>query len=346
MLLTEIMQAIKLIKSKAKAKLNIDFVFFIIALILSYYFMELRFNFNPEYPRATMSMLMNGTAAKPFQFRVLIPWMINTIINIRLPIPILNNYLFLFKLVEVISVFFLVVSFRYYLSFFFRDKRINSLLSFTLFYVLFFNLILPVLNGFLYPSDIPSILFFTLGLILLYKKKWIIYYPLFVIATFNRETTIFLTSIYFFAYVGKDKLKSISFHCLCQVVIWFAIKYFLYQLFIDNPGLAIGLHNVDYNVPKFYINLFLLRHFITLRSLSRIMGYIWVPIPFYFWVITDDFVKRSLLVCLLFFIVVFFFANSLELRDYNELIPIILVAFLLIMREFIRKAGFKFSSRY
>jgi hypothetical protein len=44
--------------------------------------------------------------------------------------------------------------------------------------------------------DMPSLFLFMLGLLLLYEKKWWLYYPVFILATLNRETSCFLTLIY------------------------------------------------------------------------------------------------------------------------------------------------------
>ncbi|MDD5550607.1 MAG: hypothetical protein PHS34_04980 [Candidatus Omnitrophica bacterium] len=185
----------------------------------------------------------------------------------------------------------------------------------------------------------PSILFFTLGLILLYKKDWSKYYILFIVATFNKETACFLTFIYLFTAIGKTKPGKIAFHCFLQLVIWLAIKYFLYRLYAANPGPGLfEINNIDINVSHLTRNVAWL---LNLRNYPIVffksMGFIWVPTLLGYSLIKDEFIKRSLWVVFPFLGGMMFVANIYELRIYGEIIPLVLTAFLLITREFFRK---------
>ena len=300
-------------------------IFIIAAILVSYHFTDLRFRMTREFKLATAWSLLNHSAATPWQYRILIPWLVHFFSEASL-----LTTTRLFRLFELFSVFFLVVAFRYYLSLFFSSKTISSLLSFALFYVLPFNFLLDPTFKLWYPWDMSSMLFFTLGLILLYKKNWVAYYPLFVVATLNRETTVFLTFIYLFTAIGKSRPKSIVLHCVSQAIIWVAIKYSLFQLYSYSYGHGLWEGQVPRNIQvltslKYYPYLF-----------SNI-GFLWIPALFYFRLIRDDFVKRSLLVVFPFVAVIAYTSNIDELRGYQELIPVILIAFLLIMRELLKR---------
>lgn len=67
------------------------------------------------------------------------------------------------------------------------------------------------------------------------------------------------------------------------------------------------------------------------------MGFLWIPTFFYFRLIEARFVKRSLLVIFPFFLVMMLAGNIIELRAYGELISVVLVAFLLIIKELLKR---------
>ena len=317
-------------KNTRNRKIITDSFFYIIAIIAAYYFIQVYFVLNSQFEPASISAFLNHGAATTFQYRVLVPWLVNWLYGLKIPLSFFNTPLKLCKLIEFCSFFFLLVVFRYYISLFFKDKLISTLLSFTLFCMLPFNFLLPRQASLWFPWDMPSILFFTLGLILLYKKNWLLYYPLFVVATLNRETACFLTCVYLFTAIGKSKPKTIIFHCSLQLVIWGTIKYALYNLYADNSGYGLFdtrfSENVDFflnprNLPLFFSN----------------MGLIWIPVLFYFRLIRVEFVKRSLLVALPFFFGMMWVGRMCELRIFGELIPVVLTAFLLILRELFKR---------
>ena len=185
-------------------KIFLHLAFFIIAITLSYYFTRFRFFMNKEYHEATLLSLLNGSASVPFQYRALVPWIVAYLHKVMLPLGLIDSHVQLFLLFDWFSVFFLIVAFRHYISLFFTSMITSALLSFTMFYALPLNFLLPRLNNYWYPCDMASIMFFTLALILLYKQKWVMFYMVFAVATLNRETTFFLTFIYLLTAFGKS----------------------------------------------------------------------------------------------------------------------------------------------
>ena len=307
-------------------------IFISSALVLSYFFMQMRFSFNQENPAATLAALAKGSAAKPFQYRALIFWIADFFIRHKLlPLTFLYDF---FKLTEMLSLFFLVIVFRWYLSLFFKEKKISSLLSLSIFYVLPFNFLLPRVLPLYYPYDIPSILFFTLGLGLLYKKNWLLYYPLFVIASLNRETACFLTFVYLFTAYKVEKPAKIACHCLAQLALWLAIKGVLYQLYLHNPGPNVFERcHVGTNITHLSTNIAFFMHLRDYPFFFSNFGFIWIPVIFYLKAIREPFVKRALFVFFPFFIGMMYVGNIYEIRIFGELVPLFLTAALLIFKE-------------
>lgn len=369
----------KALKDRKKA---IHFLlFFVVAVILSYGFVDLRFTMNRQHPPATVAALTAGVAERGCQYRILVPRIIRylyertdetpltqkkwlwfygfdsppertasrqrptpSLIDIYLPPEEAADYRDFLKLakgMEFLSVLLLIIAFRYYISLFIENRTACTLLSFSLFYVLPFNFLFNYFyyQSLFYPYDIPSMLFFTLGLIFIYKKNWPLYYFIFALGTFNRETTAFLTMTYVFTALGKDRLKTIASHSLAQLAIWVAIKSYVYSLYGGNQA-------EDPNIRLFKFSWGGNSHFFFKENpveaytyFFRTMGYLWIPVLFFFRRIREDFVRRSLLVLVPFTIGMAIVANIHELRIWGEMIPIVLSAFLLIVKGMFERAA-------
>ncbi|MBF0559330.1 MAG: hypothetical protein HQL08_11180 [Nitrospirae bacterium] len=317
---------------EAPASKNIRFfhysTYLIAAVLLSLYFTNMHFMFCTEAKRASLSMLLQNTADVPTQYRVLIPWTVNLLMGLKLPFHASPERIF--EAIEFLSAFFLLIAFRLYISFFIKNSLLSSLLSFAVFIILPYQYIFysRSFGAIYYPYDIPSVLFFTLGLVLIYKKNWSLYYPFFIIATFNRETTIFLTFICLVTAIEKNGKITLLIHCVAQLLIWAIIKKFLAVLYAGNAG-------PGFFVNFFFVNLSLITHPVNAVRVASSFGFIWIGVIYYFKLITDVFVKRTLLVIFPFLIGMFIVGNVMELRIYGELIPVILSAFLLIVNHFL-----------
>jgi hypothetical protein len=314
-------------------------VFLVVCVALAYGFASLRFHHNARFAGASLEGLTDGTALLPYQFRTLIPWLVKCISNLPFVSFPLDSIYFV---VEATSVFLAILAFRRYLALLFGDSALPFLFSITLLYPLTIQYVVwdtyPI---FYYPYDIPSVLFLTLGLIFLYEKSWTRYYVLFVVATFNRETSCFLTIAFLATSFRRESLRDLAIHCGFQLAIWVSVKGLLYHLFSANasaPNSIAGLF--DDNV---LLNMHRLSSPAAYLSLLSIVGFLWLPTLLSFRLIRDDFVRRSLIVCLPFFVGMLLVGNIVETRIFGELIPIVLSAFLLITRDLVRvvrhKAG-------
>jgi hypothetical protein len=341
-----------IILSKRTQEVILYFLFLAAASITAYFFAHLRWTITAQYAKAALMDLLTGTAHRPFQYRALVLWAVDWLQKVG-PLQITSfalNPMKSFYLIEVCSAFLMIVAFRSYLKLFIKNNTSSALFAFSLLYVLQFNFLFPLhfnmtfpyilptysfygtyfdKYNLYYPSDIPSIMLFIVGLILLYRRNWLLYYPLFVIATFNRETTCFLTLVYLFTALGKERKSAIALHCMSQFLIWAAIKYTLAQIYAGSPG--------DLYQNGIFANLEILTSPSNYFKILSTMGYIWLPTLLGFRLIKDRFVRRSFLVVIPFAISIFLIGQFLELRDYGDLIPIFLCSFILIVRELLKK---------
>jgi hypothetical protein len=302
------------------------FLFLIVTSAMSLQFTIIQFSFCKEAERATLYSLLNNSADVPFQYRMLVPWLVNVLYNLNL--PFLDSPIRLFQVVEFIFTFLLIITYCSYVSLFIKNDMITYIISLVIFFILPFNFIFytKINEALYYPSDIPSIFFFTLGLLLIFKKNWFLYYLAFIIATFNRETTIFLTFICLVTSIEKNKLFFGLLNCILQVFIWLLIKISLGILYAKNPG-------PGQFIIFLFINLAMFINPAKFSILTTNFGFTWIVPVLYFRLIKNDFVKRSLLVVFPFFLVMIMVGNLTELRIYGELIPVVVTAFLLIIRN-------------
>lgn len=297
--------------------------FFVFALLSSYHFAFLRASETFTYPAASPQALAQGIAPTPYQYRILIPALVG----------LLQQWTGisadpLYRILEFFSTFALFYAFRAFINLFARDLRISSLFTILLAYVLPYNFTYT----FLYPYDLPAILFTTLGLIALYRKQWAFYYVIFIVATLNRETSYFLTLVYLASAFGVENWKTILRHVSRQTALWLGIKTTLYLLFASNPAQGAGLF--EFQLLR---NLEQLTQPGILSILARNWGMVWIFVLVWQSRIQEAFLRRALLACLAQLFILFLVGVIEELRIYGEPIPILLAALFAITRSFFRE---------
>jgi len=184
--------------------------------------------------------------------------------------------------------------------------------------IAYFNYILHCEQNFLYPYDLPSLFFFTLGIWLIYTRRFWWLLLLFPVATLNRETTIFLVPLLLLdAYCesGRPQWKNLLHPWLWGKIallfaIWEPIELYVHRRFRNNPT-DLGSHmavNITYLThPQFWPQLFSMGAFLPLFVLSfrdqiqdiRLRTYCWI---FPLW-----------------YVVMFYFGMLVETRIFGEL---------------------------
>lgn len=318
-------------------KLNSATVTYLLVLIFfSFLIVGYRLAFEWNYIGA--EAFLRQDYEKPFIYRALIIWIAKWIKNITNIAPSR-----IFILFELLAFFLSGWVFSKYVYTFISDITIARVLSFSLYFIIIFELILPRYQPLWYPYDAYSLLFFLIGLLLLRKEiynYW--FYILFIVATFNRETTIFLTLILLFTAWGKMPKNKLFIHISAQLLIWITIKIFLARLFFSNPGHAFQnqyisnfrfLTDINYVlrlpaiVELFFRPAFLIGNF----------GFIYLLIIVYWKKLDNSFLRSSTLVLIPFYLVMLCFANIYEYRIFTEMIPIVLMPSLYILVKILQE---------
>ena len=305
-----------------------------IVLLVSYYFAFLRLNLNWQYPSANLEKLFTFQAKTPFQYRTLIPFIIQLIYKIPFIKGLVSNITELALYSEFIFTVLLLLVTQKYLYLITNQKLYSRFFSFLILYILSFNLIMVPGRNLYYPYDIPSVFFFTTGIYLLYRKNYIFYYFVFILSTFNRETSCFLTVTYLITHIGIHGGKRVLINTSIQLFIWIMIKYILLQVFKNNP--AEESESNPLFIMQIKQNLLLLQNAENLFIFLGSFGFAWIPIIFFYKKIQDRFVSKSLLTVIPFLSGMFVVGVITELRIFSELAILIISALAIIVKSLLK----------
>lgn len=298
---------------------------FVVVLLMAWYFVFLRYQLNTEFPLATLKGLVDGEAYKPFQYRMLVPWLAGGLASTGL-LSLLNAYEFL-DFISVVGIFY---AFRYLLASY-LDGRELEVGSFLIFYALVWNFLLPRDLPLILPYDLSGIAFFTLGLALLNRHRWTWYYPVYVIACFNKESMGFLVLLLVVVEFGRMAQRTLGLHTAAMLGIWLAVKFIMAALYPNNPGNVLELHHVNSDVLHITTNFELLskaRHVLLILSNA---GFAWLIVLFGYARIPGRFARRALWIIPPFVLMKFAFGNINEVRGLGELLPVVMLGLALLI---------------
>jgi hypothetical protein len=202
--------------------------------------------------------------------------------------------------------------------------------------VSFVQYILHSDNNYLYPYDLPSLVFFTAGLALIYARRYWWLVPLFPVAALNRETIIFLVPLLLLdacccgGRIHWKNLRRPSLLALAGVLslMWVGVQLYAQHRFRANPaqtGSAL-LSNIGQIInPRYWPQLFSIGAFL----------------PVFLWVSRGDIRDFRLRMYLWIFpawlAVMLVFGLLVETRVFGELSGLFAVACALAIEETIAK---------
>ncbi len=172
---------------------------------------------------------------------------------------------------------------------------------------------LPVMfKYYSYLYDPTQLFVFTAGLLLLAERRWALYLPWLVLATFSKETSILLVFLFAIHYLRELDRKTYLGLLSLQAALFLGIKLWIEDRFADNPG---GL--AEFHLLR---NLFLasyeLADFVALVLVGAIIARGWNRQP--------RFLRDGLWILVPLLVLTFFLGFLDEYRDYYEAYPIVL----------------------
>jgi len=224
-------------EKRLKAAFLIIF-YLLFSWVFVYYTMQV-----PQYAAASLEQLIKGTAERPFQYRILGPWLIKAISSYS-HISLRGAEMIFYFL----AYFFAFLALRRWLANF-LPRWLSDLSPLWLF-ICSINNLYPR-----YPWDALTQLFMPLLFNLAYKKRWGWFLFVFAIAMLNRETT-YLAILGFtlieLGRVGKSYLRAAAVFVIASA-IWLGLKIALEKMFFEQAGAFVQLEffrNLEYFTGK------------------------------------------------------------------------------------------------
>jgi hypothetical protein len=181
------------------------------------------------------------------------------------------------------------------------------------------------------PYDLPSMAFYAICLYAVLARQRLLFYCVFVIATLNRETALFLPLLFFVRQLREDDRldrvllrvsPAVIAELLLQLAMWAALRFW------SNSLVAPGTFGETRFVPQNIHFLFSPLHWPTLAS---VFGFLWVPLLLFYRRIPSVFLKRCLLLAPLWLLLMFKYGDLLEIRIHSEWISYVAVCMALML---------------
>jgi hypothetical protein len=274
-------------------------------VLCSVLFGKLYFASTSEWSLSTTQQLVDFSAYKPFQYRILIPAIMRGLHDV---LHVDNRTIF--KLFTLLFVMLTFVSFRWLLDrlFLWQFSDIGALF---ILYPMVWNYC--IYGHFRAPYDIPAIVLFILGLCALLADRWCIYYSIFILGTLNRESIFILTAVFFLVKMGSMSRPRLVLHIAAQITAWMTIKILLSIAFRSNGGVLFQNQLPD--------NLKVLTNPSLWSPYLFAFGCLWI-LAIFVWREAHPIVKRMLLIAIPYPLAMVFVANLNEIRIYNEFVPV------------------------
>jgi hypothetical protein len=288
-------------------------------------------------PRSTLDGLIYGTAYNPFVQRALVPLLTRAGIEVipagardslrnRLAsIPkfqkearrlgwdlrFVPEYLIAFFFSFLALLYFPFVLRSLFATLYAVEDRLLSLVPLAALFVLppFFFI------GTHYVYDFPALLFFTLGLLLMVRRRWAVYYLVFMIGCINKETMVLLLIPLLLIYRTAFPRRQMLVHAALHVILFGAVKGSLMLIFAGNPGGVLEFHLFG-NIHKLLMPYSLL----TMMSAAIVALMIWFDFP-----AKHPVLRKAAWLLVPFLLLTLCFAWIDEGRDFYELFPIFIL---------------------
>ncbi len=301
---------------------------FLLVLAIAWYFVWLRYQLNRPLPQVALNALADGMAPKPFQYRILVPWLAGAMSGHGW-----GGLVDWYRGIEIAALVGLYYSFRLLIAQF--VERAATLLSFTVFYALVWNILLPRDRPALLPYDLTAVALMTICVVLTVRRQWLWYYPLFLLGVLNRETILFCTFFFLLSNWKQMSRGRLTLHLVAQVVLWVGVKLILMSLYGDNRGQDFEYYHTSTTLPHWQTNLEMLLNWRFFIMVASAFGFIWVLIPVGWRRLVNPTLRQLPLVTVPYFVVLLFLGNLNELRAYAEILPFVLVPALVVGRDMI-----------
>jgi hypothetical protein len=286
-----------------------------ITFAISRFFLD---RFPWEWPHSDIRLLMDGTAQRPYVYRVLVPLLVKVATDI-LPLPV-TVYV---SLLAYFSLLGFVICIRSFSMLFWKSAVVVDSIG-----VISLIMLLPLMIWNEQVNDFTTLLLFSLGLKFMAQAKWKLFFLVYIIGCLNKETTILLSLVFFVCFWHRTKDIFFWKLLIAQMTIYTGLRFAIMWKFHNNPGGIVENHFWEHvsaiqAAPRLVLtNIFLGMLLILLIVMNRNKK------PF--------FLKRAALGLVpTLFILYLLWGYPLEIRVFYEAYPIIVLLVLPTVCQFL-----------
>ncbi len=274
------------------------------------------FKWTPDAASQLFQSLIDHSAEAPMRYRILVPYIIQTIGSI-IPGNPKDNFLFSYFLYYQISIAFTLFVLYEFLRFWYSRK-----LAFTGLLITAVSLLAAYGDGYFQPWSILEIGLFTLGLMAIYKDKSALLAVIILISSLNRETGILLCLAYLLVHMSPRRPLLTGRYILWglgYLAIW-AVVFIGLRLWLGIvPQLSMAeiiQRNLSLSALVFAaVNLFLF------------LGALWILV-YHGYKTSPDFIRKAWRVVPIYFVFFLVFGIWQEIRLLSTLYPILVATIL------------------
>ena len=173
--------------------------------------------------------------------------------------------------------------------------------------------------------DYPNLFLFSACFLFLYQRKWTLFYVLFALTCFSKETAILLPFVFFLNRREPQFRNRFWRHFFGQSAIWVIITIFLRYVFRHNPGQLVEFQLLKRNIPIVLdpASYFQFDALLLPRDLNLLLIALLAVLVCRNWKKKPLFMRKSLAILIPLVGLGFFFGIIDEMRIYYEVVPIV-----------------------
>ncbi len=293
-----------------------------------------------SHDRSAVSRMIDGTASRPFVYRVLVPKLAFTVdimtpdglkqrvvqtvrqMGKRIPPMLLGDnadYAFAYLVIVCMGVALIAGSALLWYKLLSDIYKYPEYICWLLPPFGLISLFPIIMYHGPYVYDPMTLFSFSLGVYALCTHRRLIYYVAFLLALFNKETALLLPFLFLASFFHSETRLRLMIETCCQVTAWILWRAYLTHTFSHNPGVNMEYHLTGYNL-RFFLEpnpLHHLRFWTLLFAGALLTAYKWRQKPLC--------LRRVLLVSLVFLLPLHItFAWIDEFRALLEVYPTLL----------------------
>lgn len=256
---------------------------------------------------SALEPMLDGTAARPYVYRVLAAWVIRALSDLLLPNPYLS---------AVVVMYLSLLAFAWtvwgFVKIYLGPPASNIV-----------GVVAPLgLVPFMFEQrhiyDLPTLFLFSLSLYFLAREKFFAFLIVFGLTSLSKETSVLLILVFAFYFRKRVARKKFLVLLSLESLIYVVIRFLLLWRFQNNPGGLVEFHLLDHITAYAHSPLFALAFFLIATSVAA-------------WAIKNNrerpaFLREAFLIIGLPLLILYFFLGvPFEVRVFMEVYPVLLV---------------------